>query len=151
MAFIRCESGGGGGIITEKTILWSNSAPASNFTAQDVVLSQPFDNFALIGITYKVLSTSVDTYDVVMFATDFKKSRLITGAGTQNVPRLTLSEYTGSASTGSTRIRMAFCVKDDDTWTKIHFASCGKYAKDSGTSGETTDNRCIPVQIFGVG
>lgn len=153
MAFIRCESGGGGGVITSKTPLWNNPSPNESFSAQDVQLSQPFTNFALIGVTYKTQVNEVETYDVIMFSSDFLKTHRVkpAGAGTQwNTANLSFMDVYGTASTSTTYARTIRRANNTDE-VSVKITNCGKVVTSDSATGSTVNTRCIPVQIFGVG
>lgn len=153
MAFIRCESGGGGGIITSKTPLWNNPSPNASFSSQDIELSQPFTNFALIGVTFKTQVNEVETYDVVMYSSDFLKTHRArpAGAGTNwNTTNLSMMDVYGTTATSSSYVRGIRRANDTDEVT-IKIGNCGKYVTSESGTGSTVNTRCIPVQIFGVG
>lgn len=57
MAFIRCESGGGGSVVAVTT-LWTNPNPANDFASQNVTLNDSIQNFDLIEFKFKADKTS---------------------------------------------------------------------------------------------
>lgn len=64
----------GGGSLKE-TVLWTNSAPTSAFTGQNVNLSQDIDNFKYISIKYRASTSSTSTeISFMVSSADLKKS-----------------------------------------------------------------------------
>lgn len=70
---LRTQGGGGGGKQTE-TVLWTNSSPTSNFSAQNVTISDSVDNYDYIAITYRASGSVADMATVVTSVSDLKKS-----------------------------------------------------------------------------
>ena len=65
--------GGGGGKYTE-TSLWTNSAPTSNFAAQDITLSDSMANYKYLKFRFKVSTSNTTESSCEILVSDLNKS-----------------------------------------------------------------------------
>lgn len=128
MAYYRC---GGGGDLTETT-LWTNSSPTSNFSAQEVTLSDSISNYDYIEIVWRV-STSNSTEGAVMMPV----STFIDSGTSYDKPKLSICV----AATSALYARRVQYTSD----TSVYITICYKVGS-SGTSGAYA----IPLYIKGV-
>ena len=68
---LRTKGGGGGGKQTE-TVLWTNSAPTSNFADQNVTLSDSMSNYDYLKFTYKKATNNATSTSAVFSVSDVK-------------------------------------------------------------------------------
>ena len=122
----------GGGNISE-TVLWTNSAVTSNFTAQTVTLSGNLTDYDYIKIKYNASTTDTSSYEVIMPMSLF----IYAVQGSSQAPVLVLGSYNGA----NLPSRSAFYA---DT-NKVKFLA-GYY---QGATSER-NNWSIPTQIIGL-
>lgn len=114
----------------QETVLWTNSAPTANFTAQDVTLSQSMANFDYVKVQYA--KTKSKTSDVQM-SVIIPYSDFLHTISSEDSGRLT-----GALYYYSTYRRFNYVSN-----TSIHFTGAA--------SGSTAYNDyCIPTKISGL-
>lgn len=137
MAEKLCElkkKGGGGGRYKE-TSLWTNSAPTSNFSGQNVTLSDNIDNYKYVSIKYRGSVSVADEANVIVSVSDLKKS--VGHNSTNHIAIETGAQY----SSGTIVSRMVTYVNS----TTIGFSMA--YQLNSATSNA---GWCIPLEILGL-
>ena len=116
------------------TALWTNASPTSNFSAQDVVLSQPANIFTSLRIIWKQSDSMEDEYIV-----DYDLTNIEGYLGGSQKSRLSFNYYGDSYHMS----RGAYFT--DDNYGTIHFYATSRY----GASG-TNNHGCIPIAIYGI-
>ena len=128
--------GGGGGAKQEETVLWTNSAPTSNFAGQEINLSNDIDNYDYIGIKYYYNTTyqtgHADSMNLVS-VNDLKKW-LYQDSVRHNIGSLSM-EFGGTAYS-----RTVYYVSN----TKLRFGSSYQVG-----SSATSNGTCIPYSVVG--
>ena len=132
---LRTQGGGGGAKQTE-TVLWTNSAPTSNFAAQTVTLSDDINNYDYIAVTYYCSPSLTQGARAIRSVADFKKGVY----NTKNVPEMCLSYMDGS-STPNPMFRPVLYASD----TTVRFYDCV-------TKGSSTvyNGYLQPLSIIGI-
>lgn len=111
----------------QKTVLWENSSPTSNFASQTVTLSDNISNYDQIAIISK---SELGNNDLITTIYDAIVGRI----GSNN-------RYIGGVS-GNNGLARGF---NFDSETEVSFASCA-YVNSSGIY----NNWCIPLKIIGI-
>ena len=127
----------GGGNLKE-TVLWTNSAPTSSFSAQNVPLSDSIDNYDYIKVAYRRTGVSPNDgiVNAIMSVEDFKDDN------TTVAIKICLGYYhTGN---GNTYTRLIGYRNS----TSISIADCLYYK--TGTNTSTNNGGNIPYQIIGL-
>lgn len=138
MAFIRCESGGGGSVVAVTT-LWTNPSPANDFASQDVTLNDSVQNFDLIEIRYKSTKTAGNVNGVVYHVEDLLKFGATTV--TSDPEKTYYGGICARASSSYWCCRAITYV--DDTTLNFHGV-----VRSGGA--ETVNNIIIPLSIVGI-
>ena len=124
---------GGGGAQQTETVLWTNSSPSSNFSSQDVTLSDNISNYDYIGIVTAFNTSGGNRSKTLMSVSDFKNSPF-----PQTGNQVTLNM--GSATSSITMYRVAYY--SSDTTIRIGTAV--------SSAGNTNNAYVIPTQIVGI-
>lgn len=115
------------------TTLWTNSSPTTTFAEQSITLSQDIDNFAYIGIKYRVSTTATsDETEILVTPTNLKKS-----AATASAVRIII----GANNSGGNRYDRGIQYNSDTSLT-----ISGAYRVNTSGSG---NNLAIPLYIYG--
>ena len=117
-----------------ETILWTNSAPTSNFTAQIITMSNNINNYKYVKITYRLSTTNSTEMSNICSVEDFKKTN--NAVGVPSVQTL-IGAFNGSAT-----YARAFRYKTDTT---AEITAAARLQ-----SNETSNNVAIPLQIIGL-
>ena len=114
----------------QETVLWTNSAPTANFTAQDVTLSQSLANFDYVKVQY---AKTKDKTSAVQMSVIISYSDFLHTISSEDSGRLAGVLYYYSTYRGFRYVSN----------TSIHFGGA--------TSGGTAyNNYCIPTKISGL-
>lgn len=143
--FFRCEKSGE----KEKTTLWTNSNPSSNFSGQDVTLSSNIEDFSYIEIKFisyrnsspekkQTISQIYNSEELMLLdnknTTETRDNKFFVGV----VTRVTYHNTSGSNS----------------TYTRTFYVISSKIIHFNGgiiwNSGTANDSICIPVEIVGI-
>lgn len=130
--------GGGGGKYTE-TSLWTNSSPTSNFSGQDVTLSESIDNFKYIAVKFK--STTTSSSDSQM-ATVIYKVEDVKKATSPSAALQPVSAF-GNLNSGNTNYNYRYIVYKGSTTLFIANA----YSINASGSNSAL---AIPLEILGL-
>lgn len=134
---LRTKGGGGGAKQTE-TVLWTNSAPTSNFAAQTVTLSDSIGNYKYVKIVYSITNTTsgqTDIEDVIYPVDDFRRRTNVSG---------NWSIVEDFSSGGYQWTRTSGYVSD----TSISMGNC--YRWNTSSSGTMQNQAIIPLEILGL-
>lgn len=144
MAFIRCESGGGGPVVATAT-LWTNNSPSNDFAAQEVTLNDSIDNFDLIEIRYKNYVGYTGESGVCWHVEDIKNF------GDQKPSSGTVLDNSWSGamvSYGKVNYRyVRRLIYVDSTHLKFSTGDNETVGTDSGTP---QPKACVPLSITGI-
>ena len=130
-------AGGGGGRVTE-TILWTNSAPTTDFTAQAITLSDDINNYDYISINF-AYATSYNAGDCnssfLVSIADLKKN------GYNTSTRHNISAMGVQNQSNTNYSRMMFYVDA----TTLRFGGCFQVG-----SSTASNANCIPLVVKGI-
>ena len=132
------KKGGGGGKYTE-TSLWTNPSPTSNFSGQDVTLSESIDNFKYIAVKFK--STTTSSSDSQM-ATVIYKVEDIKKATSPSAALQPVSAF-GNLNSGNTNYNYRYIVYKGSTTLFIANA----YSINASGNNSAL---AIPLEILGL-
>lgn len=114
------------------TLLWSNSAPTSDFAGQSVTLSQPFTDFKFLEIFY---AQSNSTYQGSV--------KVLSKSGGNSV----LKDIILTDTIVQLRTRSA----NPNATNKITFGDGYLWSLNSGATGGTVRNdMCVPLEVYGI-
>lgn len=118
--------------VTETT-LWTNSSPTSNFSGQNISLSDDIDNYDWLKIKYRWSTSDSTESSTIVEVSEFKKS---------SSSNDTLRPWNIGGRFGSTGyLRMPYYVSD----TQINIPNCCPYNTNS-----TNNGRVIPTKVIGI-
>lgn len=137
MAYFRAAIGGGGGSV-QKTTLWTNPSPTSNYDSGSASLSADMDNYDYLEFVFRISTSNSDEHSMLIPVSDFKTTETGTGAGKY---KYAFSE----SNAGSTVIFRSFYYAND---TSVTYGQCQQFRPNSSTVNQPT--LAIPVYIKGV-
>lgn len=123
----------------EGVLLWKNGSPTASFAEQTITVSQDMSNFKYIKINYRGYSTDYNATQSVLFK-----------VGT-NVELTTTSTWHLASDNYAFRV----CGRYTSTplsGTAITFNECVKLQYSNSTTPTITmdNNRCVPIEIYGI-
>lgn len=129
---------GGSGEQYTETVLWTNPDPTSNFTGQNVTLSDSLSNYKYIGIRF-AYGTSYKTGEYISTlletVADFRKFGYGTGVRRNGLAICISDEKNKSYE------RLCIYVSD----TSVHFDPCNQVASSTQANGNA-----VPLEILGI-
>ena len=131
MAFIKCS----GGWKLKETILWTNSSPSSNFSAQSVTLSSSIDNFDYIKFRYNAANYGTYEEGIIIIPVSILK---LSYSRTVNNPLIYLTMNDSNKDSHARKISY-------ESTTSLRIEASYKI---NGSFSAT--NRNIPLYIYGL-
>lgn len=120
------------------TLLWENSDPTVNFSAQDVDLGRSVEEFKYLRIVWQD-STGSDTERII----DYDLTNIDSYIGGTDKGRFSFERY----ATTYRYERSAYFV--DENYDTLHFYNAIRVTTNSSNVGSSSSH-CIPVEIYGV-
>ena len=143
MAFIRCESGGGGAVVATAT-LWTNTSPSNDFAAQTITLNDSIQNFDLIEIHFKATKAAGSPEgSVVYHVSDIVKYKGEQITSSNDCLYMVLG---GRVSAGYWCSRPILYVDD----TSFNVRTCGRLGNPGVAQPDNVTSALIPVSITGI-
>ena len=118
----------------QKTVLWENSSPTSDFGDVTVELSETMNNYDQLMFVYQTTKTSNDPISVIMSVSDFKKTNWGSSVGDYRL-------FIGGMPVSNTN-ESRLVARVDDTHIRFYYAYT--YA------GASNSTYIIPLKIIGI-
>ena len=131
-------TGGGGGAKLVETVLWTNSAPTSQFGAQEITLSDSIDNYDYIAIRYACNNSNQTGASV---SDDISLVSNVKNWGYNTSTYHNLGNLGSEISNNNIYCRSVFYIST----TSLRFANA--YQVGTATSANAA---CIPLAVIGI-